>query len=153
MESSPLSTAVVGPSVYKNVLGMIKQLRKMILKWISDRETCSPSLIQMFEGTKRWFREQVKIHFADSQKRYLQWRWRSAEKMFLQFREGKALTAAAAAANDAPLLWPRDKAATAADLHLALQRQMDKAANASAKKRQRKRIKVAEPPQLFVIPE
>ncbi len=47
----------------------------------------------------------------------------------------------AAAANDAPLLWPRDKAATAADLHLALQRQMDKAANASAKKRQRKRIK------------
>ena len=100
--------------------------------------------------------EQVKIHFADSQKRYLQWRWRSAKKMFLQFREGQALTAAAAsaaAANDAPLLWPRDKAATAADLHLALQRQMDKAANASAKKRQRKRIKVAEPPQLLVIPE
>ena len=151
MESSQVATAVVGPSVYKNVLGMIKQLRKMILKWISDRETCSPSLIQVFEGTKRWFREQVKIHFADSQKRYLQWRWRSAEKMFLQFREGKALTAAAA--NDAPLLWPRDKAATAADLHLALQRQMDKAANASAKKRQRKRIKVAEPPQLLVIPE
>ena len=123
----------------------------MILKWINDRETCSPSLIQMFEGTKRWFREQVKIHFADSQKRYLQWRWRSAEKMFLQFREGQALTAAAA--NDAPLLWPRDKAATAADLHLALQRQMGEAANASAKKRQRKHIKVAEPPQLMVIPE
>jgi hypothetical protein len=154
MESSQVAT-VVGPSVYKNVLGMIKQLRKMVLKWIRDRETCSPSLIQMFEGTKRWFMEQVKIHFADSQKRYLQWRWRSAEKMFLQFREGQALTAAAAAAaaNDAPLLWPRDKAATAADLHLALQRQMDKAANASAKKRQRKRIKVAEPPQLSVIPE
>ena len=100
--------------------------------------------------------EQVKIYFATSQKRYLQWRWRSAEKMFLQFREGQALTAAAAAAaaaNDAPLLWPRDKAATAADLHLALQRQMGKAANASVKKRQRKRIKVAEPPQLLVIPE
>ena len=148
MESSPLSTAVVGPSVYKNVLGMIKQLRKMILKWISDRETCSPTLIQMFEGTKRWFREQVKIHFADSQKRYLQWRWRLAEKMFLQFREGQALTAA-------PAL-PRGKAAKAAkaaDLHLELQRQMGKAANASAKKRQRKRIKVAEPPQLSVIPE
>ena len=142
MESSQVATAVVGPSVYKNVLGMIKQLRKMILKWISDRETCSPSLIQMFEGTKRWFREQVKIHFADSQKRYLQWRWRSAEKMFLQFREGQALTAA-------PAL-PRGKAA---DLHLVLQRQMGKAANASAKKRQRKRIKVAEPPQLSVIPE
>ena len=142
MESSQVSTAVVGPSVYKNVLGMIKQLRKMILKWISDRETCSPSLIQMFEGTKRWFREQVKIHFADSQKRYLQWRWRLAEKMFLQFREGQALTAA-------PAL-PRGKAA---DLHLVLQRQMGKAANASAKKRQRKRIKVAEPPQLLVIPE
>ena len=148
MESSQVATAVVGPSVYKNVLGMIKQLRKMILKWISDRETCSPSLIQMFEGTKRWFREQVKIHFADSQKRYLQWRWRLAEKMFLQFREGQALTAA-------PAL-PRGKAAKAAkaaDLHLELQRQMGKAANASAKKRQRKRIKVAEPPQLFVIPE
>ena len=148
MESSQVATAVVGPSVYKNVLGMIKQLRKMILKWISDRETCSPTLIQMFEGTKRWFREQVKIHFADSQKRYLQWRWRSAEKMFLQFREGQALTAA-------PAL-PRGKAAKAAkaaDLHLVLQRQMGKAANASAKKRQRKRIKVAEPPQLLVIPE
>ena len=148
MESSPVATAVVGPSVYKNVLGMIKQLRKMILKWISDRETCSPTLIQMFEGTKRWFREQVKIHFADSQKRYLQWRWRLAEKMFLQFREGQALTAA-------PAL-PRGKAAKAAkvaDLHLVLQPQMGKAANASAKKRQRKRIKVAEPPQLSVIPE
>jgi hypothetical protein len=148
MESSQVATAVVGPSVYKNVLGMIKQLRKMILKWISDRETCSPSLIQMFEGTKRWFREQVKIHFADSQKRYLQWRWRLAEKMFLQFREGQALTAA-------PAL-PRGKAAKAAkaaDLHLVLQPQMGKAANASAKKRQRKRIKVAEPPQLSVIPE
>ena len=147
MESSQVAT-VVGPSVYKNVLGMIKQLRKMVLKWIRDRETCSPSLIQMFEGTKRWFREQVKIHFADSQKRYLQWRWRLAEKMFLQFREGQALTAA-------PAL-PRGKAAKAAkaaDLHLVLQRQMGKAANASAKKRQRKRIKVAEPPQLFVIPE
>ena len=147
MESSQVAT-VVGPSVYKNVLGMIKQLRKMILKWISDRETCSPSLIQMFEGTKRWFREQVKIHFADSQKRYLQWRWRLAEKMFLQFREGQALTAA-------PAL-PRGKAAKAAkaaDLHLVLQRQMGKAANAPAKKRQRKRIKVAEPPQLLVIPE
>ena len=151
MESSQVAT-VVGPSVYKNVLGMIKQLRKMVLKWIRDRETCSPSLIQMFEGTKRWFMEQVKIHFADSQKRYLQWRWRSAEKMFLQFREGKALTDADAA-NDAPLLWPRDKAATAADLHLASQRQMGEAANASTKKRQRKRIKVAEPPQLLVIPE
>ena len=148
MESSQVATAVVGPSVYKNVLGMIKQLRKIILKWIRDRETCSPSLIQMFEGTKRWFMEQVKIHFADSQKRYLQWRWRLAEKMFLQFREGQALTAA-------PAL-PRGKAAKAAkaaDLHLVLQRQMGKAANASAKKRQRKRIKVAEPLQLLVIPE
>ena len=148
MESSQVATAVVGPSVYKNVLGMIKQLRKMVLKWISDRETCSPTLIQMFEGTKRWFREQVKIHFADSQKRYLQWRWRLAEKMFLQFREGQALTAA-------PAL-PRGKAAKAAkvaDLHLVLQRQMGQAANATVKKRQRKRIKVAEPPQLLVIPE
>ena len=164
MESSQVATAVVGPSVYKNVLGMIKQLRKMILKWISDRETCSPSLDQMFEGTKRWFREQVKIHFADSQKRYLQWRWRLAEKMFLQFREGQALTAAPALPIairsremarplHSPLANARGKAAKAADLHLELQRQMGKAANASAKKRQRKRIKVAEPPQLSVIPE
>ena len=165
MESSPVATAVVGPRVYKNVLGMIKQLRKMVLKWISDRETCSPTLIQMFEGTKRWFREQVKIHFADSQKRYLQWRWRLAEKMFLQFREGQALTAAPALPTIAicsremarplhsPLANARGKAAKAADLHLVLQRQMGKAANASVKKRQRKRIKVAEPPQLLVIPE
>ena len=162
MESSQVAT--VCPSVYKNVLGMIKQLRKMILKWISDRETCSPSLIQMFEGTKRWFREQVKIHFADSQKRYLQWRWRLAEKMFLQFREGQALTAAPALPIairsremarplHSPLANARGKAAKAADLHLVLQRQMGKAANASAIKRQRKRIKVAEPPQLSVIPE
>jgi len=143
MESSQVATAVVGPSVYKNVVGMIKQLRKMILKWISDRETCSPSVIQMFEGTKGWFREQVKIHFAEAQKRYLQWRWRLAEKMFLQFREGQALTAAPAVG----------KAAKAADLHLVWQRQMGKAANASVKKRQRKRIKVAEPPQLLVISE
>ena len=120
----------------------------MVLKWIRDRETCSPSLIQMFEGTKRWFMEQVKIHFADSQKRYLQWRWRLAEKMFLQFREGQALTAAPALSRGKAA-----KAAKAADLHLELQRQMGKAANASAKKRQRKRIKVAEPPQLSVIPE
>ena len=164
MESSQVATAVVGPSVYKNVLGMIKQLRKMVLKWIRDRETCSPSLIQMFEGTKRWFMEQVKIHFADSQKRYLQWRWRLAEKMFLQFREGQALTAAPALPIairsremarplHSPLANARGKAAKAADLHLVLQRQMVKAANASAKKRQRKRIKVAEPPQLLVIPE
>jgi hypothetical protein len=170
MESSQVAT--VCPNVYKNVLSMIKELRKMVLKWIRQRETCSPSLIQMFEGTKRWFMEQVKIHFADSQKRYLQWRWRSAEKMFLQFREGKALTAASpalpiGAANAAPLPLPiairsrkmanaRGKAAKAAktaNLPLALQRQIGEAANASTQKRQRKRIKVAEPPQLSVIPE
>ena len=143
MELSQVAT--VGPSVYKNVLGMIKELRKMVLKWIRERETCSPSLIQMFEGTKRWFREQVKIHFADSQKRYLQWHWGSAEKMFLQFRDGKALTVVPAlpirAANAAPLHSPRGKAANAV------------AAAAAPKKRQRKRIKVAEPPQLSVIPE
>jgi hypothetical protein len=81
MDSSQV--AAVSPSVYKSVLGMIKELKKMVLKWIRKQETCSPSLIQMFEGTKRWFMDQVKIHFADSQKRYLQWRWLSAEKMFL----------------------------------------------------------------------
>ena len=137
MDSSQV--AAVSPSVYKSVLGMIKELKKMVLKWIRERETCSPSLIQMFEGTKRWFMDQVKIHFADSQKRYLQWRWRSAEKMFLQFREGKALTVAPAQ----PI-----RAANAATLHSP----RGEAANAS-KKRQRKRIKIAEPPQLLVIPE
>ena len=103
----------------------------MVLKWIRKRETCSLSLIQMFEGTKRWFKEQVKIHFADSQKRYLQWRWRSAEKMFLQFKEGggKALTVA-------PVLPPAAAAAAAA-----------------VKKRQRKCINVGGPSQLPVIPE
>ncbi len=64
MDSSQVAT--VYPSVYKSVLGMIKELKKMVLKWIREREACSPSLIQMFEGTKRWFKEQVKIHFADS---------------------------------------------------------------------------------------
>ncbi len=68
---------------------MIKEPKKMVLKWTHKRETCSPSLIQMFEETKRWFMDQVKIHFADSQKRYLQWRWHLAEEMFLQFKEGK----------------------------------------------------------------
>jgi hypothetical protein len=153
MESSQVAT--VGPSVYKNILGMIKELRKMVLKWIRKRETCSPSLIQLFEGTKQWFMEQVKIHFADSQKRYLQWRWRSAEKMFLQFRDGKALTVVPAlpirAASAANLHSPRGKAANAATLPFAT----GEAANAAVapQKRQRKRIKVAEPPQLSVIPE
>ncbi len=122
MDSSQVAT--VNPSVYKSVLGLIKELKKMVLKWIRKRETCSPSLIQMFEGTKRWFKEQVKIHFADSQKRYLQWRWRSAEKIFLQFKEGKALTVA-------PVL----------------------PVAAAVKKRQRKCINVADPSQLPVIPE
>ena len=72
----------------------------------------------MFEETKRWFMDQVKIHFADSQKRYLQWRWHSAEKMFLQFREGKALT-------------------------------VTPALPAAAQKRQRKPIKIAEPPPSY----
>ncbi len=119
MDSSQV--AAVSTSVYKSILGLIKELKKMVLKWICEWETCSPSLIQMFEGTKRWFKEQVKIHFADSQKRYLQWSWRSAEKMFLQFKEGKALTVAPALP--------------------------------AAKKRQRKRIKIAEPSQLLIISE
>ncbi len=63
MDSSQVA-AVVSPSMYKNVLGMIKELKEMVLKWIRERETCSPSLIQMFEGTKRWFMEQVKIHLV-----------------------------------------------------------------------------------------
>jgi hypothetical protein len=77
----------------------------------------------MFEGTKQWFMDQVEIHFADSQNCYLPWHWCAAEKMFLQFKDGKALTAV-----DLPLALP-------------------------VKKRQRKGIKIAEPPNLLVIPE
>ena len=108
------SQVAVSGSLYKSVLAMIKELKKLILKWASDQEACSPSLVQMFEGTKRWFMDQIKIHFAESQKRYLQWRWRTAKKMFLQFKDGRALTVV-----DPPPALP-------------------------AKKRQRKLIKIAE---------
>jgi hypothetical protein len=104
----------VSGSLYKSVLAMIKELKKLILKWASNWEACSPSLIQMFEGTKRRFMDQIKIHFAESQKRYLQWRWRTAKKMFLQFKDSRALTNV-----DPPLALP-------------------------AKKRQRKCIKIVE---------
>ena len=77
----------------------------------------------MFEETKCWFLDQVKIHFAALQKPYLQWQWRTAEKMFSQFKEGRALTAI-----DPPPAVP-------------------------IKKRQKKRIRIVEPPKLLVIPE
>ena len=71
--------------------------------------------------------ERIRVHFAASQKRYLQWRWRAAEKMFLQFKDGKPITAVAAA---------------------------DVAAAASPTRRPRKRMKVATAPSnLTVIPE
>jgi len=71
--------------------------------------------------------ERIRVHFADSQKRYLQWRWRAAEKMFLQFKDGKPLTSVAAT----------------------------DVAVASPTRRPRKRIKVAAaaPSNLTVIPE
>ncbi len=100
----------------------------MLIKLTRDGVSCSPSVIQMFDETKRWFMDRVKVHFATSQKRYLQWRWRAAEKMFLQFKDGKPLTTVAAT----------DVAVLAA---------------ASPARRPRKRIKVAAPYNLTVIPE
>ena len=125
MEALPVA---VSGSLYKSALAMIKELKKLVIKLTRDGVSCSPSVIQMFDETKRWFMDQVKVHFATSQKRYLQWRWRAAEKMFLQFKDGKPLTTVAAT----------DVAVLAA---------------ASPARRPRKRIKVAAPYNLTVIPE
>jgi hypothetical protein len=120
MEALPV--AVLG-SLYKSVLAMIKELKKLVIKLTRDGVSCSPSVIQMFDETKRWFMDRVKVHFATSQKRYLQWRWRAAKKMFLQFKDGRPLTTAAATVAASPT------------------------------RRHRKRIKVAAPSNLTVIPE
>jgi hypothetical protein len=125
MEALPVA---VSGSLYKSALAMIKELKKLVIKLTQDGVSCSPSVIQMFDETKRWFMDRVKVHFATSQKRYLQWRWRAAEKMFLQFKDGKPLTTVAAT----------DVAVLAA---------------ASPARRPRKRIKVAAPYNLTVIPE
>jgi hypothetical protein len=125
MEALPVA---VSGSLYKSALAMIKELKKLVIKLTRDGVSCSPSVIQMFDETKRWFMDRVKVHFATSQKRYLQWRWRAAEKMFLQFKDGKPLTIVAAT----------DVAVLAA---------------ASPARRPRKRIKVAAPYNLTVIPE
>jgi hypothetical protein len=125
MEALPVA---VSGSLYKSALAMIKELKKLVIKLTRDGVSCSPSVIQMFDETKRWFMDRVKVHFATSQKRYLQWRWRAAEKMFLQFKDGKPLTTVAAT----------DIAVLAA---------------ASPARRPRKRIKVAAPYNLTVIPE
>jgi hypothetical protein len=125
MEALPVA---VSGSLYKSALAMIKELKKLVIKLTRDGVSCSPSVIQMFDETKRWFMDRVKVHFATSQKRYLQWRWRAAEKMFLQFKDGKPLTTVAAT----------DVAVLAA---------------ASPTRRPRKRIKVAAPYNLTVIPE
>jgi hypothetical protein len=125
MEALPVA---VSGSLYKSALAMIKELKKLVIKLTRDGVSCSPSVIQMFDETKRWFMERVKVHVATSQKRYLQWRWRAAEKMFLQFKDGKPLTTVAAT----------DVAVLAA---------------ASPARRPRKRIKVAAPYNLTVIPE
>jgi hypothetical protein len=95
MEALPVA---VSGSLYKSALIMIKELKKLVIKLTQEGVSCSPSVIQMFDKTKRWFMDRIKVHFATSQKRYLQWRWRAAEKMFLQFRDGKPLTTVAAAA-------------------------------------------------------
>ena len=125
MEALPVA---VSGSLYKSALAMIKELKKLVIKLTRDGVSCSPSVIQMFDETKRWFMDRVKVHFATSQKRYLQWRWRAAEKMFLQFKDGKPLTTVAAT----------DVAVLAA---------------ASPARRPRNRIKVAAPSNLTVIPE
>jgi len=93
MEALPVA---VSGSLYKSALTMIKELKKLVIKLTREGVSCSPSVIQMFDETKRWFMERIRVHFADSQKRYLQWRWRAAEKMFLQFKDGKPLTSVAA---------------------------------------------------------
>ena len=125
MEALPVA---VSGSLYKSALAMIKELKKLVIKLTRDGVSCSPSVIQMFDETKRWLMERIRVHFADSQKRYLQWRWRAAKKMFLQFKDGKPLTTVAAT----------DVAVLAA---------------ASPARRPRKRIKVAAPYNLTVIPE
>ncbi len=124
MEALPVA---VSGSLYKSALTMIKELKKLVIKLTREGVSCSPSVIQMFDETKRWFMERIRVHFADSQKRYLQWRWRAAEKMFLQFKDGKPLTSVAAT-----------------DIAVA-----------SPTRRPRKRIKVAAaaPSNLTVIPE
>ena len=125
MEALPVA---VSGSLYKSALTMIKELKKLVIKLTREGVSCSPSVIQMFDETKRWFMDRIKVHFAASQKRYLQWRWRAAEKMFLQFKDGKPLTTVAAT----------DVAVLAA---------------ASPARRPRKRIKGAAPYNLTVIPE
>jgi hypothetical protein len=127
MEALPVA---VSGSLYKSALTMIKELKKLVIKLTREGVSCSPSVIQMFDETKRWFMERIRVHFADSQKRYLQWRWRAAEKMFLQFKDGKPLTSVAATSV----------------VNVA----------ASPTRRPRKRVKVAAaaaPSNLTVIPE
>ena len=126
MEALPVA---VSGSLYKSALTMIKELKKLVIKLTREGVSCSPSVIQMFDETKRWFMERIRVHFADSQKRYLQWRWRAAEKMFLQFKDGKPLTSVAATV-----------------VNVA----------ASPTRRPRKRVKVAAaaaPSNLTIIPE
>ena len=127
MEALPVA---VSGSLYKSALTMIKELKKLVIKLTREGVSCSPSVIQMFDETKRWFMERIRVHFADSQKRYLQWRWRAAEKMFLQFKDGKPLTSVAATVVNV--------------------------AASPAAQRPRKRVKVAAAPapsNLTVIPE
>jgi len=127
MEALPVA---VSGSLYKSALTMIKELKKLVIKLTREGVSCSPSVIQMFDETKRWFMERIRVHFADSQKRYLQWRWRAAEKMFLQFKDGKPLTSVAATVVNV--------------------------AASPAARRPRKRVKVAAaaaPSNLTIIPE
>ncbi len=69
MEALPVA---VSGSLYKSALTMIKELKKLVIKLTREGVSCSPSVIQMFDETKRWFMERIRVHFADSQKRYLQ---------------------------------------------------------------------------------
>jgi len=125
MEALPVA---VSGSLYKSALTMIKELKKLVIKLTREGVSCSPSVIQMFDETKRWFMERIRVHFADSQKRYLQWRWRAAEKMFLQFKDGKPLSSVAATV-------------------------VTVAASPTRQPRKRVKVAVAAPSNLTVIPE
>jgi hypothetical protein len=58
MEALPV---VVSGSLYKSVLAMIKEIKKLVIKLTQDGVSCSPSVIQMFDKTKRWFMDRVKV--------------------------------------------------------------------------------------------
>jgi len=65
MEALPVA---VSGSLYKSALTMIKELKKLVIKLTREGVSCSPSVIQMFDETKRWFMERIRVHFAEDGK-------------------------------------------------------------------------------------